>query len=45
MPLILSARVTFDPRGILLDRWRHDMAHVLAKARARALADAGLPRP
>ncbi|MEE8425233.1 MAG: hypothetical protein V3S11_05365 [Elusimicrobiota bacterium] len=37
MPLAATARITFDPEGILHSRWIHDMAHRLSAARFRQL--------
>lgn len=49
MPLAATARITFDPKGILLSRWIHDMAHRLSAARFRQLKSDGtlphFPRP
>ena len=37
MTLALTARLNFDPKGILTNSWIHDMAHAFVYARAVAV--------
>ena len=38
MKIALSAKITLNPKRILTDRWAHDQAHTMVRAKRRALS-------